>query len=473
LGILTKSHLGAEGGELMHSPSVKSRFKSLAKTLVSFTKKDEMGSQGSLHKVESPKVDKKVSPLGGSMMGSAQKAQLLQSKRTRSTSNGLAYMQQSSESSLSLSPGLQSAATASNSNSNSPLPSPLDIPNAHIKPSSSYRVSTLSKACSIRETTEDNSDSRSFIERELEQLNSEEMLLKEDRDASTDEKRKDLSSDSATMAAFDESYLMGRLWEPHVQFPPEILENTQQIPIEFVLIKLHLMEELPVIVKVSGGTVMEEFCQKICERIGLENESYSFEYGSELKPVEMDRKAEYLFNSKNPPDVHLVKKAKVYSSIATVENTEETIISNFVCGKFIIMAARKDRIFDLISSTDFEDEKFTNVFFLTFRSFCTPHEFLGYLILSFYCKLSDSASDSETETYQRTIVASQLKVLKVLHKWIEHHWHDFGLDSMLRTTLQIFLNKVTSQEGEFTEVCRGLIFVADIQVFEINSASLV
>lgn len=57
-----------------------------------------------------------------------------------------------------------------------------------------------------------------------------------------------------------------------------------------------------------------------------------------------------------------------------------------------------------------------------------------------------------------------MKVLKVLHNWIEHHWHDFGLNSSLRATLGAFLKDLSEDtEGEYVEVARGLIFVSGIQ----------
>jgi hypothetical protein len=473
LGIHTNKTGSESASDIPNSPSVRARFKGFKSAISSFGKKEsDMGSQGSLHKLDSPKVEKKASPLSaGSMMGTAQKAQMLQSKRPRSASNLLSTMQLGSDSSLAQTPGSASSpkiGISSGSTTESPPPSPLQNVNSASKHfPSTYRMSTLSKTTSMAENVEAGvSETDSFIERELENVISQEELLRGDREADTDEDKKDGSTDPAQILEFEQKYLGGGVWKVPQRYPP--LTSTKEAPKlhPYVLLKLHQPEEVPVIVKVPGDTVMEAYCRKLCTRKNVEYDLYSFESGQsqDMKPVEMDSKAGSLFTPLQATDVHLVKKAKVYSSISTFDSSEETVISNIVDGKYVIMASKKEIIFDLLASVEFEDEKFSNVIFLTFRSFSTPLKFLEYLILSFYSKLRDGATSQDAEEFQKHKVPTQLKILRVLHKWIEHHWHDFGMDSRLRTTLQIFLNKVGSNDGEFSEVGRGLLFVADIQV---------
>jgi RasGEF N-terminal motif len=129
------------------------------------------------------------------------------------------------------------------------------------------------------------------------------------------------------------------------------------------------------------------------------------------------------------------------------------------------MACKKEKILSIITDPTFDDEKFTNIIFLTFRNFCTAEEMLAHLLNTFYATVDSSSSAYHQELFQKYRVPAQLKVIKVLHNWIEHHWHDFGLDSKLRGTLNSFLYILTANpEGEYTEVSRGLVFVADIQV---------
>lgn len=129
------------------------------------------------------------------------------------------------------------------------------------------------------------------------------------------------------------------------------------------------------------------------------------------------------------------------------------------------MACKKEKILSIITDPTFEDEKFTNIVFLTFRNFCTAEEMLTHLLHTFYAKVRPGASEREIDLFQKYRVPTQLKIIKVLHNWIEHHWHDFGLNSLLRSSLNSFLYILTSNpEGEFVEVARGLVFVVDIQV---------
>jgi hypothetical protein len=137
------------------------------------------------------------------------------------------------------------------------------------------------------------------------------------------------------------------------------------------------------------------------------------------------------------------------------------------------MSCKKEKIFDLMFDTSFEggswgshlDEKFSNVIFLTFRNFATANEFLTHLIMTYYVRLSETPTDQERESFEKKRLPTQLKVLKVLHQWIEHHWHDFGLHTELRVVLDAFLNHlINDMNSEHIEVARGLLIIADIEV---------
>ena len=143
-----------------------------------------------------------------------------------------------------------------------------------------------------------------------------------------------------------------------------------------------------------------------------------------------------------------------------------------------MIACKKEKIFSIITSPAFEgkkdnflalisiDEKFLDIIFLTYRNFATGQEMLEHLIKSFFVRLSDSPTEQEMSTYEKYHSVSRYKILKVLHFWIEHHWHDFGLKTDLRSLLNAFLAQLCAYEnGQYSEVARGLLFVADIQVF--------
>ncbi|KAJ3331086.1 hypothetical protein HDU91_003417, partial [Kappamyces sp. JEL0680] len=178
--------------------------------------------------------------------------------------------------------------------------------------------------------------------------------------------------------------------------------------------RLFYGDEPPVYMKISSLAKMEHFCQKLCARKGLDYEVHSFEYGevSKTRPIEMDMTFSHYSRNGNQFDLHLVKKGKTYSSIATKEGEEETMIVNLVDARPVIMGCKKEKIFDLLCDPNFQDEKFSNVIFLTYRSFSSTEEFLTHLIRTFYVRLSDTPTELERDTFEKNKVPTQLKVLK-------------------------------------------------------------
>ncbi|KAJ3268774.1 Nephrocystin-1 [Terramyces sp. JEL0728] len=189
----------------------------------------------------------------------------------------------------------------------------------------------------------------------------------------------------------------GKIWKIQCKVPvsmllpdlPSAVVNSPISPSQtYAVFKLHAPDDSPLVIKMPGEMKMEQFCEKTCQRKNLDAEQYSFEYDDPPRPVEMDRALEHYAIPLKSPNLFLVKKAKVYSSISVSEDGEETLVINSISGK----------------------------------------------------------------------------VLRIMHHWIEHHWQDFGFSSEMRKTLELFLTNLVNQaEGEFTEVCRGLMYVADIQ----------
>ena len=102
---------------------------------------------------------------------------------------------------------------------------------------------------------------------------------------------------------------------------------------------------------------------------------------------------------------------------------------------------------------------------MTYRNFATPNDFLENLIRTFYVHLSSDPTGQEKETYSQYNLATRQKVMRVLHNWIENHWHDFGQSSDLRSLLNAFLAQLCKDdESEYADVAKGMLFVADIQV---------
>ena len=97
--------------------------------------------------------------------------------------------------------------------------------------------------------------------------------------------------------------------------------------------KFHLLAEPPVFMKEANVTSMENFCKRMCEKRNLDYDAHSFEFGDkEHRPVEMDQPF-FKYATKVNFDLYLVKKSKVYAAISTVENTEETLVTNYIEGR--------------------------------------------------------------------------------------------------------------------------------------------
>lgn len=110
-------------------------------------------------------------------------------------------------------------------------------------------------------------------------------------------------------------------------------------------------------VKALKITTLETFCRKVCLKKGLEYEIHSFEYGSPSRPAEMD----LLFaNYLDVREIYLVKKAKLYSPVSTLENQEETVISNMIEGKPLIVACKMEKILELMTDPAFEGTMIAN-----------------------------------------------------------------------------------------------------------------
>ncbi|KAJ3325312.1 hypothetical protein HDV06_004171 [Boothiomyces sp. JEL0866] len=388
------------------------------------------------------------------MMGSAEKAQQLQMRRPRSASNLI-----NSPSGDNLGP----PSPRTTKFSDQELSSSYNSRKSHL-PSQSLRVSTLSKSVIDMGETCDTPTS----------INEETMsMLGGDSIEGTQDNLNAISEEDHKK--YNEKYNAdtGKIWKIQSKVPtntvlpdlPSAIANSPISPSQsYAVFKLHIPDDQPLIIKMPAEMRMEKFCEKTCQRKNLDPEQYSFEYDDPPRPVEMDRTLEHYAIPLKTPNLFLVKKAKVYSSISITEGGEESLVLNSINGKNIIMLCKKAKLLDLLTDINFEDEQFTTTLFLTYRSFCTPEEFLGNLISTFNCRVTESSTPEEKENFAKDKVPTQLKVLRVMHHWIEHHWQDFGFSSEMRKTLELFLTNLVNQpEGEFTEVCRGLMYVVDIQ----------
>ena len=114
----------------------------------------------------------------------------------------------------------------------------------------------------------------------------------------------------------------------------------------------------------------------------------------------------------------------------------------------------------------YRDEEVPNIFFLTYRSFAKAEEFFAFLVKKFYSYPVDNSNEGK-QIFEENIDSMRLKILSVFHKWIEHHYHDFGIQAQLRVNLETFLDILVHENGAYAEVAKGIRFVLGIQVYSI------
>ncbi|KAI8892585.1 ras guanine nucleotide exchange factor domain-containing protein [Globomyces pollinis-pini] len=450
----------------MDSPSVaKTRFKGLKNVLIGKKSVDEFTMSPSpvnksINGMGKGSTPRSSSPdLKGGMLSSGDKAMMLMAKKPRSTANFLTDRSDSMSETSQISPEIEVSDMASMhslelrpshvSKHHRESPSDdLDRPSitSSIMPSPSQQnqPTRLSLQPSVYTIDDKNGSLTSMIQ-----------VIEED------------TSDFANIEKFNPAN--GIIWSVAIVLPAHVgppcaVPYTEKC--SMCLYKLKIPDEPSHVNKSPANTTLEYICERICNRKELEYDLHSFEIsvGGVLKPAEMDRPLSHYFNDRTALELHFVKKGKSFTPIPVFIKEEEIVRCNMVRGKTLIIAAKKEAILKLLVDPTYEDEKFLDMIFLTFRNFATADEFLNHMIASFFTKLSDNPTDEEKQSFEANRLPTQLKVIRVLHRWIEHHWHDFGLSGKLRVTLKNFLVDLSQEpEGPFVEVTRGLLYVVDIQ----------
>jgi len=110
-------------------------------------------------------------------------------------------------------------------------------------------------------------------------------------------------------------------------------------------------------------------------------------------------------------------------------------------GRPIIKGGRIEKLVERLTYTKYSDSKFLHAFLLTFRSFCTPSEFLELLKQRYDVEPPEGSSEEDIETFnsgQRKTI--RLKVNNVLKHWITTGIQDFLEDEELKNSLVGFVD---------------------------------
>ncbi|CAB3396795.1 unnamed protein product [Caenorhabditis bovis] len=142
------------------------------------------------------------------------------------------------------------------------------------------------------------------------------------------------------------------------------------------------------------------------------------------------------------------------------------------------------KLVERLTYHSYTDSKYIQTFLISYRSFCTPNDFLSLLIERFnipipnkllpqhsksggplagrydtvqshglssstsYSPIFEQSFQRFRKEYERPI---QLKVLSVINQWVKFHWYDFQCDSSLLEALEIFLQKCIEPREKLTK----------------------
>ncbi|EFC38209.1 rasGEF domain-containing protein [Naegleria gruberi] len=143
------------------------------------------------------------------------------------------------------------------------------------------------------------------------------------------------------------------------------------------------------------------------------------------------------------------------AKLENIEKNHEKLIltedseKNYVVENNQIKAATLDKLIEKITSDKETDPKFRDVFFLTYRSFCSSHVLMDKLIDRFNIAEEQKKQDIQPEANTKVL----LRVINAVKMWVEKYFHDF--DNLLLVRLIQFLDSVANIK-EFSSFCNAL-----------------
>lgn len=139
-------------------------------------------------------------------------------------------------------------------------------------------------------------------------------------------------------------------------------------------------------------------------------------------------------------DEKLAEIEKNHDKLIIEEDSEK----NIVIENNEIKAATLDKLVEKITHYTDMDHKFRDIFFLTYRSFCTGHVLMDKLMDRFYLT-------KQEEVWSEKSLKILIRVLNSMKIWVEKHFHDF--DNLLLIRLVRFLDSASCAVKEVEQTC--------------------
>ncbi|KAJ3033543.1 hypothetical protein HDV00_006078 [Rhizophlyctis rosea] len=246
---------------------------------------------------------------------------------------------------------------------------------------------------------------------------------------------------------------------PGVPSPP-INENDSRLPLRVTLPNL-----LSTVIKVPPEKTMDFILEYTCHKKGLDYNSHTLEFPNR-PPVEIDRTlGQYAAEiGGNMLEVFVVKKAKSYNAVIS-EDGRDVAILKITEGSVQVMAATPEKLIErLTDQEEIVDSSFMDTVLLTYRNFMKPHDFFDRLLDRFNCEPPLDPTPDDLVYFNQMKEPTQRRVLHIFKWWVQHHYHDFGVDTSLKTDLEDFTDQVeTYADADFRADATELREIVDKQ----------
>ncbi|KAJ3334344.1 hypothetical protein HDU76_000037 [Blyttiomyces sp. JEL0837] len=217
---------------------------------------------------------------------------------------------------------------------------------------------------------------------------------------------------------------------------------------KFTIVHITLPNFRSITIRAPLEVPMDAVLDNICEKNSLDFETYTFRLNdSKITTVEMDKELSYYAKEMKISEFFVVPGEKSYRTRYISEGDKDVMILQMVQGRLLVMAGTSEKLLDYLTDENEADDAYVDTFLLTFRSFTTANDCFQHLVDKYHCILPPDPSKEDIDFFNKMKLPTQKRVVSVLTWWVEHHWHDFGLSSDLRNSLEAFAEGVSFDEA--------------------------
>ena len=166
-------------------------------------------------------------------------------------------------------------------------------------------------------------------------------------------------------------------------------------------------------------------------------------------PVNQSHILDGIYCLLNSHQERILNLEKIAQKLVLSEDSEK----NFITENNQIKAATLDKLVEKITGDRDTDPKFRDIFFLTYRSFCTSHTLMDKLIDRFNMAEAIKKQENVETSILDANTKITLRVINAVKLWVDKYFHEF--DNVLLVRLVRFLDSV-SEVKEFSQFCNNL-----------------